>query len=88
MGNGKACVPEDALTLVYKLNVNVDYDDKTAQYTLSGDSTAVLINILLAGSKFTGSLDSFQDGLEFANALADYQIKPRVTFRINLRKFL
>ena len=85
MGNSKACVPEDALTLVYRLNVNVDYDDKTSQYTLSGDSAAVLTNILLAGSKFTGSLDSFQDGLEFANALADYQIKPRVTFRIGSR---
>jgi len=85
MCNNKACIETKALDLAYRLNIDVHYDSQSAQHTLSGKPSSVLLNIALAGSKFKGSLDSFHDGLEFANSLTDYEIKPRVTYRIGSR---
>jgi len=85
MCKGKACIHPDALELAYKINVNVEYDTQESTYTISGDAASVLLNITLAGAKYQGSLDSFQNGLEFANALTSYQIKARVTYRIGSR---
>ncbi len=65
---------------VYELAINID--ENAALY---GDAASVLLNITLAGSKFEGSMEQFQNGLEFANYLASYAIKPRVTYRIGSR---
>jgi len=80
----QAIISPNALTVAYKMNLNVRLTQDN-RFALFGDSTHVLLNLLLAGSKWEGSLDSFQDGLEWANRLADYEIKPRVTFRIGSR---
>ena len=84
MSSSEAIIAPDALTLAYKLNINIRLTDD-GRFALFGDSAAVLLNLYLAGSKWKGSLDSFQNGLEWANALAEYEIKPRVTFRIGSR---
>ena len=63
----------------------MEYDTQESTYSISGDAASVLLNITLAGAKYQGSLDSFQNGLEFANALTSYQIKARVTYRIGSR---
>ena len=84
MCEDQAIISPNALTVAYKMNLNVCLTQDN-RFALFGDSTHVLLNLLLAGSKWEGSLDSFQDGLEWANRLADYEIKPRVTFRIGSR---
>jgi DNA polymerase II large subunit len=65
---------------VYELAINID--ENAALY---GDSASVLLNNTLAGAKFQGSMQQFQNGLEFVNHLANYEIKPRVTYRIGSR---
>lgn len=84
MCQDEATISSDALPIAYKMNLNVRLT-KDNRFALYGDSAHVLLNLCLAGSKWEGSLDGFQDGLEWANTLADYEIRPRVTFRIGSR---
>ena len=82
MLDGKAYIIEGKLDLAYRLNIDVALDD--GGYYLVGDTSQVFLNISLEGSKHEGSLEG-KDGLYFVNQCADYEILPRVTYRIGTR---
>ena len=77
-----ATVPAEHLELAYRLNIDVVCEE--GRYLLSGQTAQVLLNISLVGAKDKGSWGG-KGGLEFVNHYAEYEVKPRVTYRIGTR---
>ena len=75
-----ATVNAEVLPIIYQLNINVDKNR-----TLYGEKASVYLNNTLAGAQHEGSLKEFSNGLDFINSLCQYEVKPRVTFRIGSR---
>ena len=90
MCSGIAHIHPDALEIAYRLNINIKAHDNPSNcgqentYTLYGDNASVLLNIALAGSEDKGEWDG-KNGLDFINHHADYEVRPRVTYRIGTR---
>lgn len=74
---------ENFLEIAYKLNMDVTKND--GNYFVVGDASAVFINTITKGKKYNGSLEGFRSGLEFVNSLAEYEVRPKVTYRIGAR---
>ena len=80
---GKIKVAECLLDIVYRLNIEVVREDE--HFYMVGDNSAVFINTLKEGKTFKGKIKTFKSGLQFINTLANYEIRPKVTYRIGGR---
>ena len=83
MCEGKATINKESLDLAYRLCVNIEKDTQ-GNFSIYGDEASVLLNTVANGIKYDGDIENI-NGLDFVNLLADYQIKPRVTYRIGAR---
>ena len=77
----KIIVPDSHKELVYRANFDVD-----AEGCLGGDESLLVLN-LLSKMKTTIkiNLSVYENGIDFLNSLADYEIRPRTTLRIGAR---
>ena len=76
-------VNNDSIELIYRLNIDVEKHN--GRFVITGDASCVLINTLLDGKKYKGDLSKFSNGLELVNKISNYEIKPKVTYRIGAR---
>ena len=77
-------IPEMQLEMAYRLNIDVEY--YKGEYYLVGDASCVLINnISKINSAMRINMNIYENSLSWLNELADYEIKPRVTYRIGAR---
>ena len=76
-------VNNDSIELIYRLNIDVEKHN--GRFIISGNASCVLINTLLDGKKYKGDLSKFSNGLELVNKISNYEIKPKVTYRIGAR---
>ena len=81
---GEIQVPPKNLTTAYRLNMDVKLVG--GKYILSGDELAVFANNLKKLKKvITINMDIYKDSLELLNDISDYEIRPKVTYRIGAR---
>jgi len=74
----KVKCPEDLKELVYRLNINIDKDG-----CLWGAESYLVLNLL---ARITAEPEWHDGtGLDYINQLADFEIKPRTTYRIGCR---
>jgi len=74
-------VPEQYREIVYRLNINIGADG-----CLEGDASQALINNLLKVQKTMRiNLTKYQNGLEWLNDIADYEIRDTTAIRIGGR---
>ena len=74
----KVKCPEDLKELVYRLNINIDKDG-----CLWGAESYLVLNLL---ARITAEPEWHDGtGLDYINQLADFEIKPRTTYRIGAR---
>jgi len=72
------------LETAYKLNVDVE--KIKGDYFMVGDSASVVIHNLKKILKMIRiNMETYSSALEFLNEVADYEIKPKVTYRIGAR---
>ena len=84
MCGDKAEIHPMHLETAYKLNVDVEKIE--GDYFMVGDSASVVIHNLKNILKMIRiNLETYHSALEFLNAVADYEIKPKVTYRIGAR---
>jgi DNA polymerase II large subunit len=76
-------INDSILELIYRLNIDVIKSN--GRYILDGDNASTLINTLMDGKKYKGDLSKFSNGLDLINDICDYEIKPKVTYRIGAR---
>ena len=74
----KVKCPEDLKELVYRLNINID-----SEGCLWGAESYLVLNLL---ARITAEPEWHDGtGLDYINQLADFEIKPRTTYRIGCR---
>ena len=76
-------VGEEVIDSVYRLNIDVKRIKGT--YVITGETSKVFIDVLEDGKRYKGEISRFNTGVEFINSLAEYEIRPKVTYRIGGR---
>ena len=76
-------IGEDEISIVYRLNIDVEREGE--RYVMVGDAAEVFSDVMVKGKEFKGELSGFRSGLEFIRTLANYEIRPKVTYRIGGR---
>lgn len=78
---GKATIPERYRNTVKKLTINITKDGE-----ISGDKAKVLLNnVLKMKNTLKINLGIYENGLDFINSMADYEIKNPISIRIGAR---
>ena len=79
---GKVKVNSDILDLVYRLNIDVSKIDE--DFYISGNCASVFINNILKFKTSEKYIEAIS-GLDLINILSDYEVRPKVTYRIGAR---
>ena len=81
---GKIHIPPKFLSTAYKLNIDVILENES--YYLSGDAMAVFThNLEKLKNTIRINMNIYENSLELMNEIADYEIRPKVTYRIGAR---
>ena len=84
MCEGKVIIPPRYLEIAYRLNIDVILEN--GNYILAGDNSKVLLNNLTKIRKSIPiNLHIYENSLEYLNEISDYEIRPKVTYRIGAR---
>ena len=79
----KAIVNNEYIELAYRLCIDIEKDTQ-GQFIICGDEASVFLNALTALQKYEGSVEGVS-AMDLVNKIVDYEVKPRVTYRIGAR---